>query len=67
MPYITTTNQEHPVNIPLDLVSSEIGATYRADADQAAMRSVARLAKREQRMHRRMDRAYGRLAGRIGR
>ena len=31
------------------------------------MRSVARLANREQRMRRRMDRVNGRLAGRIGR
>lgn len=55
------------MHVPLDLVSPEIAASHRADAEQAAMRSVARLVHREARMRRRLDRVNGRLAGRIGR
>ena len=52
------------MNLPLDLVAQEIGVTHRASAEQAAMRAVARLASREQRMRLRMERVTGRLAGR---
>ena len=55
------------MHVPLDLVSAEIAVSHRADAEQAAMRSIARLMHREARMRRRLDRVNGRLAGRIGR
>ena len=49
---------------PLDLVAREIGVTRRAAADRAAMRTIARLAGRQDRLSRRLARASGRLAGR---
>ena len=52
------------MHAPLDLVAREIGVIHRAAADQAAMRTVARLANRQDRLRRRLDRASDRLAGR---
>ncbi|MGH3498534.1 MAG: hypothetical protein ACRDP1_13820 [Nocardioidaceae bacterium] len=47
------------------LLAREIGASRRAAAEQSALSAVIRLANREDRLRRRLDRAHSRLSGRV--
>ncbi len=44
-----------------EFVAREIGVSRRAEAEEAALSTVVRLAARERRLQRRLERARGRL------
>ena len=44
-----------------EFVAREIGVSRRAEAEEAALSTVARLAARQRRLERRLERAQGRL------
>lgn len=46
-----------------EVLAREIGASRRAEAEEAALSTAVRLAARERRLQRRLDRVHGRLSG----
>ncbi len=47
-----------------EYLAREIGVSRRAEAEEAALSTAARLATRERRLQRRMERLHGRLSPR---
>ena len=47
-----------------EFVAREIGVSRRAEAEEANLSTVARLAARERRLQRRLQRVHGRLSAR---